>query len=82
MIDVLFLVLPETLLLDLVGPAEAFRLANQQLAARGRPPAFALRYIGAQPEARRRSACSSPTSSRCPTRCRPAPGSCCSGGPA
>jgi len=51
MIAVLFLVLPETLLLDLVGPAEAFRLANQQLQARGRPPAFALRYISAQPEA-------------------------------
>ena len=50
MIDVLFLVLPETLLLDLVGPAEAFRLANQQLAARGRPPAFKLRYISAQAE--------------------------------
>ena len=51
MIDVLFLVLPETLLLDLVGPAEALRLANQQLAARGQPPAFRLRYVGAQPEA-------------------------------
>lgn len=50
MIDILFLVMPETLLLDLVGPAEAFRLANQQLAARGRPPAFALRYISAQQE--------------------------------
>ncbi len=52
MIDILFLVLPETLLLDLVGPAEAFRLANQQLAARGRPPAFALRYISAKGEAK------------------------------
>ena len=51
MIDVLFLVLPDTLLLDLAGPAEAFRLANQQLAGRGRPPAFALRYISATPEA-------------------------------
>ncbi|MBC7665040.1 MAG: helix-turn-helix domain-containing protein [Caulobacter sp.] len=50
MIDVVFLVLPETLLLDLVGPAEAFRLANQQLVGRGRPPAFALRYISATPE--------------------------------
>jgi transcriptional regulator GlxA family with amidase domain len=50
MIDVLFLVLPETLLLDLVGPAEALRLANQQLEARGKPPAFALRYISATPE--------------------------------
>ena len=51
MIDVLFLVLPDTLLLDLVGPAEAFRLANQQLTGRGRPPAFALHYISATPEA-------------------------------
>ena len=51
MIDVLFLVLPETLLLDLVGPAEALRLANQQLEARGRPAAFRLRYLCAQPEA-------------------------------
>ncbi len=51
MIDILFLVLPETLLLDLVGPAEAFRLANQQLQARCRPPAFALRYVSARPQA-------------------------------
>ena len=51
MIDVLFLVLPETLLLDLVGPAEALRLANQQLAARGQAPAFRLRYISAQSQA-------------------------------
>jgi len=50
MIEVLFLVLPETLLLDLVGPAEALRLANQQLAVRGKPPAFRLRYVCAQPE--------------------------------
>jgi transcriptional regulator GlxA family with amidase domain len=49
-IDILFLVLPETLLLDLAGPAEAFRLANQQLAHRGKPPAFRLRFIGADPE--------------------------------
>ena len=51
MIDVLFLVLPETLLLDLVGPAEALRLANQQLQSRGQPPAFRLRYVSAQPQA-------------------------------
>jgi transcriptional regulator GlxA family with amidase domain len=50
MIDVLFLVLPETLLLDLVGPAEALRLANQQLAARGQAPAFRLRHVCAQPQ--------------------------------
>ncbi|WP_022982435.1 GlxA family transcriptional regulator [Ideonella sp. B508-1] len=45
-----FLVLPDTLLLDLAGPAEAFRLANQQLARRGLPPAFALHYISPTPD--------------------------------
>jgi transcriptional regulator GlxA family with amidase domain len=45
-IDVLFVILPETLLLDLAGPAEAFRLANQRLRQRGRKPAFALRFVG------------------------------------
>ena len=50
MIDVLFLVLPDTLLLDLVGPAEALRLANQQCVARGREPAFRLRYLCARPQ--------------------------------
>jgi len=45
-IDVLFVVLPDTLLLDLAGPAEAFRLANQHLGARGRAPAFRMRYVG------------------------------------
>ncbi|MEK8053458.1 helix-turn-helix domain-containing protein [Ideonella sp. DXS22W] len=52
MIDVLFVVLPDTLLLDLAGPAEAFRLANQALARRGRPAAFRLRYAGPAPQAR------------------------------
>lgn len=51
MIDVLFVVLPDTLLLDLAGPAEAFRLANQQLVRRGRAAAFQLRYAGPWPEA-------------------------------
>ena len=46
MIDVLFLVLPDSLLLDLAGPAEAFRLANQQLARRRGAPAFRLRFVG------------------------------------
>jgi len=46
MVDVLFIVLPDTLLLDLAGPAEAFRLANQALQRRGQPPAFRLRYAG------------------------------------
>jgi transcriptional regulator GlxA family with amidase domain len=44
--DVLFVVLPGTLLLDLAGPAEAFRLANQQLTQRGKKPAYRLRYVG------------------------------------
>ena len=48
--DILFVVLPQTLLLDLAGPAEAFRLANQRLAQRGQPPGYRLRYVAAQPE--------------------------------
>jgi len=50
-IDVLFLVLPDTLLLDLAGPAEAFRLANQHLQRLGRPTAFRMRFVGAGAEA-------------------------------
>ncbi|GAA0755688.1 helix-turn-helix domain-containing protein [Ideonella azotifigens] len=48
-VQVLFIVLPDTLLLDLAGPAEAFRLANQQLARRGLPAGFDMRFAG--PEA-------------------------------
>lgn len=48
-VDVLFLVLPQTLLLDLAGPAEAFRLANQQRERQGLPPAFRLRYVSPEP---------------------------------
>jgi transcriptional regulator GlxA family with amidase domain len=47
-IDVLFVILPETLLLDLAGPAEAFRIANQRLRRRGHAPAFRLRIVGPQ----------------------------------
>jgi transcriptional regulator GlxA family with amidase domain len=50
-IDVLFLVLPQTLLLDVAGPAEAFRLANQVVAAGGAPAPFRLRFAGPDPEA-------------------------------
>ena len=46
MIDIVFVVLPGTLLLDLAGPAEAFRLANQQLSRRGHKAAYRLRYVG------------------------------------
>ncbi len=46
MIDVVFVVLPDTLLLDLAGPAESFRLANQHLVRSGTEAAFRLRYVG------------------------------------
>lgn len=51
MVDILFLVLPDTLLLDIAGPAEAFRLANQALRRRGQPEAFRLCYAGPQTQA-------------------------------
>jgi transcriptional regulator GlxA family with amidase domain len=45
-IEVLFVLLPDTLILDWAGPAEAFRIANQSLARLGKPAAFKLRFIG------------------------------------
>jgi transcriptional regulator GlxA family with amidase domain len=44
LIDVLFVIVPHSLLLDIAGPAEAFRLANQHRAIRGLPPRFRLRF--------------------------------------
>ncbi|MFZ2989845.1 GlxA family transcriptional regulator [Ideonella sp.] len=46
LIHLWFVLLPDTLLLDLAGPAEAFRLANDRLAERGLPPAFKLHFVG------------------------------------
>jgi len=43
-IDVLFVIVPHSLLLDIAGPAEAFRLANQHRQLRGLPPRFQLRF--------------------------------------
>jgi transcriptional regulator GlxA family with amidase domain len=43
-IDVLFAVVPHSLLLDIAGPAEAFRLANWHREIRGLPPRFRLRF--------------------------------------
>lgn len=43
-IDVLFVVLPHSLLLDIAGPAEAFRLADQHRGRRGLLPRFRLRF--------------------------------------
>src|SRR5579872_3526916 len=45
-IDVLFVILPHSLLLDIAGPAEAFRLANLAHESRGLPPRFRLRFAG------------------------------------
>lgn len=47
-IPVLFVLLPNTLMLDLAGPAEVLRLASQLDAAEAgvRPPQFDLRYVG------------------------------------
>lgn len=50
-IDVLVVVPPRSLLLDVAGPAEALRLANARLAASGRGELFRLRYVGPQSQA-------------------------------
>ena len=45
-IDVIFVMLPNTLALDWAGPAEAFRIANQSLARMKKPAQFRLRFVG------------------------------------
>ena len=45
-IELLFVIAPHSLLLDIAGPAEAFRLANLALATREQPPRFNLRFAG------------------------------------
>jgi transcriptional regulator GlxA family with amidase domain len=45
-IEVLFVLLPDSLALDWAGPAEALRMANQALLAQGLPARFVLRFIG------------------------------------
>lgn len=47
-IDLLFVIPPQALLLDIAGPAEAFRLANQQREVHGLPPRFRLRFTAAE----------------------------------
>jgi transcriptional regulator GlxA family with amidase domain len=49
MIDVLFVIVPQSLLLDIAGPAEAFRLANQHRGRRGLAPRFRLCFTGPAP---------------------------------
>jgi transcriptional regulator GlxA family with amidase domain len=46
LIDLLFIITPHCLLLDIAGPAEAFRLANLHRELRGMPPRFNLRFAG------------------------------------
>ena len=48
MIDVYFVLLEGSLVLDWAGPAEALRLANQALAAQGQPARFRLHFVGPQ----------------------------------
>ena len=49
LIEVLFVVTPRSLLLDIAGPAEAFRLSNHHAERQGGKPRFRLRFTG--PEA-------------------------------
>ncbi len=49
LVDVLFVISPHSLLLDIAGPAEAFRLANLRRAERALPPRFRLRFAGPVP---------------------------------
>jgi len=46
LVDVLFVIVRHSLLLDIAGPAEAFRLANLHRERRGLPPRFRLRFAG------------------------------------
>lgn len=50
-IDVLFVILPDTLLLDWAGPAEAFRIANAVSTKRA-GPRFTLHFVGPDAAAR------------------------------
>jgi len=45
-VDLLFVIAPHSLLLDIAGCAEAFRLANLALTERKQPPHFRLRFAG------------------------------------
>jgi transcriptional regulator GlxA family with amidase domain len=51
LIDILFIVAPHSLLLDLAGPAEALRLANAHVQKRGEAARFKLRFAAASVQA-------------------------------
>ena len=48
--DVLFLLLPNSLILDWAGPAEALRIANAAMVQQGGPAPFRLRFVGPRPQ--------------------------------
>src|SRR3954469_21751682 len=64
-IDVLFVVAPHSLLLDIAGPAEAFRLVNTRNVEQGKGSQFRLRFVG--------STASAPTSVGLPIALEPLP---------
>lgn len=51
-IDVYFVLLEDSLILDWAGPAEALRMANQLLVEREEAPAFRLHFVGPQTQVR------------------------------
>jgi transcriptional regulator GlxA family with amidase domain len=50
MIEVLFLLLPRSLILDWAGPAEALRIANGLMREQGKAEPFRLRFASPRPE--------------------------------
>ena len=48
MVTVLFMLLPDSLIMDWAGPAEALRIANQLAQRQGQSEPFALRFAGPQ----------------------------------
>ncbi len=51
MINVYFVLLPDSLILDWAGPAEALRMANQALVTQGQSPRFTLHFVSPLPSA-------------------------------
>ena len=51
MVDVLFMLLPTSLILDWAGPAEALRIANGHLLAQGKPERYHLRFVSPESQA-------------------------------
>ena len=51
MIDVHFVIAPNSLILDWAGPAEALRMANRRRQELGQPELFRLHFAGPQPDA-------------------------------